>query len=89
MESKNSWDILVEGGYKPSTIAIPNGKSSTITFTRRDQNSCLEEIVLPDFKIKKFLPLNERVTISISPTKPGAYEMYCGMHMFHGRVIVT
>jgi len=89
METNSAWDILVEGGYKPSTIRIPAGKSSTITFTRKDSNTCLEEIVLPDFKIKKFLPLNEPVAITVSPTKPGAYTMHCGMNMFHGRIVVV
>lgn len=88
-EAKSSWDIAVVGGYKPATITIPNGKKSTITFTRKDPNSCLEEIVLPDFKIKKFLTLGEPVTISVSPTKPGIYGMHCGMNMFHGKIIVV
>lgn len=88
MESKTSWDILVEGGYKPSTVTLPAGKKTTLTFTRKDANSCLEEIVLPDFKIKKFLPLNEPISITLSPTKSGTYTMHCGMNMFHGRIIV-
>lgn len=89
MEAKNSWDITVEGGYKPAVIKIPNGKPSTITFTRRDPNSCLEEVVLPEFKIKKFLPLNEKVTIILSPTKTGTFGIHCGMNMFHGKIIIT
>ncbi len=89
MEIRNSWDIIVEGGYKPATIAIPNGKKSTITFTRKDPNSCLEEVVLPEFKIKKFLPVGEPVTISLSPTKSGTYGIHCGMNMFHGRIVVV
>lgn len=89
MEAKTSWDILVEGGYKPATIQIPAGKPSTLTFTRKDSNSCLEEIVLPDFKIKKFLPLNEPVTVQLPPTKPGAFVFHCGMNMFHGRIVVV
>lgn len=86
---KSSWDILVMGGYNPSTVTIPHGKTSTITFTRKDPNSCLEEIVLPEWKIKKFLPLGEAVTVSVSPTKPGTYEMHCSMNMFHGRIVVV
>ncbi len=87
--AKTTWDITVEGGYKPAVIKIPNGKPSTITFTRRDPNSCLEEVVLPEFKIKKFLPLNEKVTVILSPTKSGIYGMHCGMNMFHGKIIVV
>ncbi len=87
--AREKWDVLVDGGYRPNTIVIPAGKPSTITFTRKDPNSCLEEVVLPDFKIKKFLPLNQSITIPISPTQPGAYAMHCGMNMFHGRIVVV
>lgn len=83
------WNITVDGGYKPGTIIIPNGKKSTITFTRKDPNSCLEDVVIPDFKINKFLPLNESVSITLSPTKPGVYGLHCGMNMFHGKVRVV
>ena len=89
MAASTTWNILVEGGYKPATITIPHDKTSTITLTRKDANPCLEEVILPEFKIKKFLPLNEPVTITLSPTQPGAYAMHCGMNMFHGRLIVT
>ena len=87
-ETKNSWDVLVEGGYKPNTITISKKKPSTLTFTRTDANSCLEDVIIPDFKIKEFLPLNKPVTITLSPSKPGTYTMHCGMNMFHGKIIV-
>lgn len=88
-QPKNNWAILVEGGYKPSTITIPRDKPATLTFIRKDSNSCLEEIVLPDFKIKKFLPLHKEVTIPIPPAKPGTYDLHCGMNMYHGKVVVV
>ncbi|MBI5019748.1 cupredoxin domain-containing protein [Candidatus Gottesmanbacteria bacterium] len=89
VQPKNVWSVLVEGGYKPSTITIPRDKPTTLTFTRTDANSCLEEIVLPDFKIKKFLPLDKEVVITIPPTKPGIYTLHCGMNMYHGKIIVV
>lgn len=82
-------DITVKGGYSPSTIAIPQGKTTRISFTRKDPSSCLEEVVLGDFKIKKFLPLNKRVTIEVTPKKKGEYGFACGMNMFHGKIIVN
>ena len=84
-----TWNIIVEGGYKPSTITVPHDKPATLTFTRKDPNSCLEEIVLPDFKIKKFLPLNKQVTVTLSPTKPGTYDIHCGMNMYHGKILIV
>lgn len=80
--------ILVDGGYKPANIRLKKGKTTTLKIIRRDPSSCLEEIILPDFKIKKYLPLNEEVSISLTPQKKGDFGFHCGMNMYHGRIIV-
>lgn len=87
-KAATSWNILVKGGYQPATITVPNGKTSTLTFTRKDQNSCLEDVIMEDFKVKQFLPMNTPITITISPSRPGTYGIHCGMNMFHGKIIV-
>ena len=87
--NKNSIDIIVKGGYSPETVAIPKGKTATLNFIRQDSSSCLEEVVIPDFKIRKYLPMNKRVSVSITPQKEGKYEISCGMNMFHGKIIVS
>lgn len=81
-------DIKVEGGYSPDTIAITKGKTTILRFTRQDPSGCLEEVVIPEFKIRKFLPLNQTVSVEIKPKKAGEYEFVCGMNMFHGKLIV-
>lgn len=81
-------DITVSGGYQPDVISIPNGKTTKIHFLRKDPSSCLEEVVLGDFKIKKYLPLNQKVSVEITPTKTGDYHFSCGMNMFHGKIKV-
>lgn len=85
----DSVDIIVEGGYKPASISIPKGKTTKINFTRKDPSSCLEEVVLSDFKIKKYLPLNKTVTVEVTPKDSGTYNFSCGMNMFHGKVVVN
>lgn len=82
-------EIIVSGGYKPSTIEIPVNKKTEISFLRKDASSCLEEVVLSEFKIKKFLPVNKKVSIEIKPEKKGVYDFSCGMNMFHGKLIVN
>lgn len=82
-------DIAVKGGYSPSVISIPKGKTTKISFTRSDPSSCLEEVVLSDFKIRKYLPLNKKVTIEVNPQKKGEFPFSCGMNMFHGKIIVN
>lgn len=84
----DSVDIIVEGGYSPSIISIPRGRTTIINFFRKDPSSCLEEMVLGDFKVRKFLPLNKKVSIEITPQKTGEFKFECGMNMFHGKIIV-
>lgn len=84
----DSVDILVEGGYNPSSISIPKGKTTKINFLRKDPSSCLEEVVLSDFKIKKYLPLNKTVTVDVTPKDSGTFNFSCGMNMFHGKINV-
>lgn len=89
MEATNGKvEIIVEGGYRPNTITIPKDKPTTITFFRKDPSSCLEEVVLSDFNIRKTLPLNKKVEIILSPQKTGIFPFSCGMNMFHGKIIV-
>ncbi len=88
-EAGDTVTIVVEGGYKPNTIKIKQGKPVTLTFLRKDPNGCLEEVVLADYKIKKYLPLNEPIIITLNPPHPQSTDFRCGMNMFHGRIEVT
>ncbi len=84
----SSVDIVVDGGYKPASIILKNNKKTTLNFVRNDPSDCLQEVVLPEFGIRKFLPLKETVSIEINPKKPGTYDISCGMNMFHAKIIV-
>lgn len=84
----DSVDILVQGGYKPDRIKVPFGKTTKLIFDRRDSNPCLEEIVLPAFKIKRFLILKNKTEIVIRPDKRGEFDFSCGMGMYHGKLVV-
>lgn len=88
VEVQGNIDIIVDGGYSPEIISVPQGKTTKLNFARRDTNSCLEEVNLPDFKIKKQLPLGKTVTIEITPQKTGEFIYSCGMNMYHGKIIV-
>lgn len=79
--------ITVSGGYKPGVIKVNKGQKTVLVLTRTDSNPCLEEIVIPDFKIKQYLPINESISIEITPLHKGEYDIHCGMNMFHGKII--
>lgn len=85
---KGEVDIKVSGGYSPEVISIPVGKTTKINFLRTDPTDCLEEVVLGDFKIKKQLPLNQKVSIEITPQRKGEFVFACGMNMYHGKIVV-
>ena len=79
--------VIVQGGYSPAVIRARAGQPLRITFDRRETSGCSEEIVFPDFGLKRFLPANSSTPIEITPPAPGTYEFTCGMGMLHGRVI--
>jgi plastocyanin domain-containing protein len=87
--TSDSVDITVSGGYQPEVISIPKGKTTTVNFFRKDPSSCLEEVVLSDFRVRKYLPLNKKVSIELTPQKTGVFVFTCGMNMFHGKVKVV
>lgn len=81
-------EILVEGGYKPDTIKIPLNQKVKLIFFRKDPSSCLEEIVIPDFKIRKYLNINKQNEVDFTANKRGVFPFTCGMNMYHGKIIV-
>ena len=85
----NNINITVEGGYSPNVISIPVGATTVLNFKRSDPSSCLEEVILSDFKVRKFLPLNKTTPIAITPQMKGTFDYTCGMNMFHGKIIVS
>lgn len=79
--------VQVRGGYSPGVIRVQRGRPVRLVFDRQETNSCSEEIVFPDFGIRRFLPPNQKTTIEIVPEKAGTYEFMCGMSMLRGQVI--
>lgn len=80
--------VKVDGGYRPSTVVVYQGKPAQITFNRIDPSSCLEQVVFPDWGISEYLPEKKEHPIKIDTSKAGEYQYACGMNMFHGKVIV-
>ncbi len=80
--------ITVDGGYEPATVVVKVGQLVRLNFLRRDPNSCLEQVLFPDFHIVRELPLNQVTAVEFTPEKPGRYSFTCGMNMFRGVVEV-
>jgi plastocyanin domain-containing protein len=80
--------IGVRGGYEPSQVRVSAGAPVRLVFDRQETSSCSEEVVIPEFGIRKFLPAFEKTAVEITPRQAGSYEFTCGMGMLRGRLIV-
>ena len=89
VEAESRITIVVDGGYSPDLIVARRGAPLTLIFDRRDTGPCTDEIVLPDFGIRRALPTGRRTAITIVPQNVGEYEFSCGMNMLHGRIRAT
>jgi plastocyanin domain-containing protein len=79
--------VEVRGGYSPSTIRVKSGAPVRLVFDRQETSGCSEEVVFPDFGIRRFLPAHEKTAIELTPSKPGVYEFMCGMSMLRGKLV--
>lgn len=80
--------VVVKGGYDPAAIRVAAGQPIQLVFDRQESSSCSEEIVIPEFGIRRFLPAGAKTTVEITPARPGTYEFTCGMGMLRGKLIV-
>ena len=78
--------VLVEGGYTPSTIEVPAGSRVRMTLDRREDNPCSDEIVIPDFGLRRSLPPFATTIVEFTATA-GRHEFSCGMGMLHGAIV--
>lgn len=80
--------IVVLGGYSPGTVRVPRGSRVRLVFDRQEDSSCSEEVVFPDFGIRRFLPAHEKTVVELTATTTGRYVFTCGMSMLRGTLVV-
>jgi plastocyanin domain-containing protein len=79
--------VTVRGGYEPSAVRVKAGRPVRIVFDRKEKGGCSEEVVLPDFGVRKFLPPFQKTAVEVTPQKAGTYEFTCGMSMLRGKLV--
>ena len=75
-------------GYRPTSLRLRRGVPARVTFLRTTDATCAKEIVLPDFNIRRTLPLNEPVVVTFTPTNRGKFTFVCGLNMMRGQLVV-
>ena len=88
-EAGGAVTIRVEGGYDPDTVIAPRGRPLRLLFDRREESPCSDEVVFPDFGIRRRLPAHAVSEIVITPDRAGEFPFSCGMNMLHGKIVVV
>jgi plastocyanin domain-containing protein len=78
--------VEVKGGYTPALIRVRAGIPVRLDFHRDETSGCTEEVVIPDFGIRTYLPAHRTTPVSFTPAE-GTYEFTCGMGMVRGTII--
>jgi plastocyanin domain-containing protein len=78
--------VEVKGGYAPAVIRVRAGAPVRLDFHRDETSPCTEEVVIPDFGIRTYLPAHRTTAVSFTPAA-GTYEFTCGMGMVRGTII--
>lgn len=81
--------IRVMGGYDPESVILVQGVPAKLRFQRDERAECSEELVIPDFSIKRTLPPFKTTTIDLQPDDLGEFPFHCGTGMIRGRIVVV
>jgi plastocyanin domain-containing protein len=79
---------VTDNGFEPALATVEAGKPVTLIVTRKTDQTCATALIFDDDKIKHELPLNQAVTITFTPTKPGEMRYACPMNMIEGKIVV-
>ncbi|HEX8427043.1 cupredoxin domain-containing protein [Hymenobacter sp.] len=80
--------VTVKGGYSPAVIEVERGKPVQLSFYRDEENSCSEELLMPDFSVRRDLPAFKTTLVELLPQQAGTFEFTCGMGMLRGILVV-
>jgi plastocyanin domain-containing protein len=75
-------------GFEPPIVRLHAGDRLTLLITRKTDQTCATEIVIPSLGTKEPLPLNKTVRIYLGILDPGQLAFACGMGMVKGAIVV-
>ncbi len=79
---------VTSDGFQPAEIKTQAGVPLRLVITRKTDRTCAKEVVIKDLGIHKPLPLDQPVTVDITPKKTGQLRYACGMDMISGVIVV-
>lgn len=79
---------ITAAGLVPARVTVPANQPVDLVFIRRVDETCGTQVEIPDLKVQRDLPRDERVTIRLPPQSPRDLSFSCGMDMLKGVIIV-
>ena len=67
---------------------MQRGRPVRLLITRKTDQTCAIDIVLPEHGLSAKLPLGKTVELPFTPTKPGELTYACSMNMVKGFILV-
>ena len=80
--------VVTKDGFKPASFTVRKDIPVQLTFVRQVEVTCVTEVVIPNYNIRRELPLKEPVLMEFTPTKTGNIGFACGMNMQRGNIVV-
>jgi plastocyanin domain-containing protein len=80
---------VTDKGFSPSSIQVKAGTLVTLEITRTTDATCSTSVQIPSLKIKKDLPLNQKVSVDLGFLAKGTIKFGCGMDMMDGGTIIV
>ncbi len=65
---------ITERGFEPVSLRLRRNVQTRITFLRTTDQTCAKEVVLREFGIKRDLPLNQPVVVTLTPKTKGEFS---------------
>ena len=77
---------VTDSGFEPAKVAVPRGQAFTLVVTRKTDQTCAQEILIPALNERRALPLNQAVRIDVPNGVADTLNYICGMHMLGGTI---
>ncbi|HWS85835.1 MAG TPA: cupredoxin domain-containing protein [Pyrinomonadaceae bacterium] len=75
-------------GINPETVMLRRKIPVRLTFLRETADTCATEIRVEELGINVALPLNQPVSVELTPERSGKFGFGCGTGKFRGVIVV-